>query len=471
MKTSLLKLAYGLFIFALVANTAQAQVKIYDHFDYAPGALIGQGGGIGWTGNWVWNEAKPTAVLLNGEVVSGNLFTTIGNKLRVGGDKYAGGDNPARNFTNIANDGSSVFWVGFNLQMKCQVGFIDFGGVSLFNGTVEGPYIGVSANGYIRIADCFKTDAFSSTAYGDVYGDALITENHYYIAKFTFLPLNRCRVDLWADYTGTTPPRVGSSTEDPDTGDITYIRTDGWQATGYFGKEPKADGTGNEKALAFNRVRLASSSKPVTEDLLAVPPRLAYDTYTEFDGLRISSTFFAKDNLTISPLTGVKLSASATANGNLVSWTSESQVNVASLAIERKNEAGVFVNISGPLSVSTTSFKDNNPLDGTNYYKLVSTDNDGKKGTFGPVSVKGLDSDETSVYPNPVTNGELNVVAGKQSINSVSLFDLAGKRVSFKAGNSATKKVTLSTQSLLKGVYILEIKGSKSSSTKKVVVN
>jgi hypothetical protein len=76
----------------------------------------------------------------------------------------------------------------------------------------------------------------------------------------------------------------------------------------------------------------------------------------------------------------------------------------------------------------------------------------------------------SSFYPNPVTGGEkLNVVADKESLKSVSIIDLSGKKVASQEVNGS--KAEISTQDLAKGVYILEVVGSKTTSRNKVVIN
>lgn len=440
MKTNLLKVALGLFLLTLTVSNVKAQIYALENFNYPVGDLIDKTGGSGWTGPWVWNEAKPSAVLLNGQVVAGNLpGNNIGNSITVGGDKYAGGDNPGRNFTAQPNVNGKSYWLSFSYKQSTPGQH--FAGLSLFDGTTENVYIGATGDN-ISIGNCWPEDGtFNNDDKGSIVGLASILKSHFYIAKMTFLGGKKVRVDLWADYTGITEP-VAADTEPT------------FQCTGYY----------FDNAGAFSRVRLSSSS-PVP------PPALQLQqSFAQFDGVSISN-LFANVVQPPSPLTGVKLKASSTATGNLVSWTSESQINVVSLAVERKDASGAWVNISGPLAVSTTSFKDTNPLVGDNYYQLVSTDVDGTTGEHGPAFAAGLEGDATTFYPNPVTGGELNVVAGKQAINSVSLFDLSGKRVSFKNNSGASSKVTVSTLSLKKGVYILEVNGQKSTSRNKVVIN
>lgn len=431
MKTNLLKIALGLFLLTITVSNVKAQVTVGENFDYPVGALIGKNGGYGWAGPWIWNEAKPSAVLTNGEVVDGNVNGNVtGRSLKVAGDKYVGGDNPAREVTPILNVAGTSVWLGFSFVVKTESAH--FAGISYFSGASEHMYLGFGNFGLMNMGKGFPDATYNLDDEGYIYSSGTIaTDEHYYISKCTFFGGGKMRVDTWTDYVGTTEPTLSDPT---------------FEFTCYFNNAP-----------SITKIRLSSSADPGTG-------------YSLFDGLRMSSTYFTKANENL-PLTNVVLKAISTANGNLISWTSESQDKVASLSVERKDASGAWVNISGSLSAKATSFKDTNPLAGDNYYQLVSKDIDGTTQAYGPAFVAGLEVDATTFYPNPVTNGELNVVAGKQAINSVSLFDLAGKRVSFKANSSSASKITVNTLSLKKGVYILEVNGKKSTSRNKVVIN
>lgn len=431
MKTNLLKITSGLFLLALTVGNVKAQVTVGENFDYPVGALIGQNGGFGWAGPWVWNEAKPSAVITNGEVVEGNINGNVtGKSLKIAGNKFDGGDNPGREVTPILNVAGTSVWLGFSLVVKTPTAH--FAGVSYFSGTTEHMYVGVGPINLMKIGEGFPDDTYNPDDKGYVVsGATLATDEHYYISKCTFFGGSKMRVDTWTDYVGATEPTL----DDPS-----------FEFTSYFDNAP-----------SITRIRLASSADPGTG-------------FSLFDGLRMSSTYFTKANETL-PLTNVVLKAISTVKGNLVSWSSDTQTNVASLSVQRKDASGAWVTISNTLGAKETSFTDANPLSGDNYYQLVSKDFNGSTKAYGPAFVAGLEVDATTFYPNPVTGGELNVVAGKQAINSVSLFDLSGKRVSFKTNSSSAPKVTLNTSSLNKGVYILEVNGQKSTSRNKIVIN
>jgi hypothetical protein len=86
-----------------------------------------------------------------------------------------------------------------------------------------------------------------------------------------------------------------------------------------------------------------------------------------------------------------------------------------------------------------------------------------------PIAIKPVVKSNSSYYPNPVTGGELNVIAKEESLKTVSIIDLSGKKVASQAVSG--QKALINTQSLPKGVYILEVVGSKTTSRNKLVIN
>ena len=73
---------------------------------------------------------------------------------------------------------------------------------------------------------------------------------------------------------------------------------------------------------------------------------------------------------------------------------------------------------------------------------------------------------EFSVYPNPVTNGTVNITANNNEAISVSVFDVLGKQV---LAQNVTNK-TLNVSSLNAGMYILKLSQNGNSTTKKLVI-
>ena len=73
----------------------------------------------------------------------------------------------------------------------------------------------------------------------------------------------------------------------------------------------------------------------------------------------------------------------------------------------------------------------------------------------------------TQVYPNPAKDN-LNIVSYAELINSVEVYNLSGQKVLSKKVNATTTRIN--TNSLSKGVYIVDIKSKVSSVKKKVII-
>ena len=73
----------------------------------------------------------------------------------------------------------------------------------------------------------------------------------------------------------------------------------------------------------------------------------------------------------------------------------------------------------------------------------------------------------TEVYPNPAKDN-LNIVSYAELINSVEVYNLSGQKVLSKKVNATTTRIN--TNSLSKGVYIVDIKSKVSSVKKKVII-
>ena len=76
-------------------------------------------------------------------------------------------------------------------------------------------------------------------------------------------------------------------------------------------------------------------------------------------------------------------------------------------------------------------------------------------------------SDLVKIYPNP-GNGLFNLESDKE-IESLELFNLYGLKLNYKI-TSAVKSTQIDLSDLKKGVYLLHVKCSNSSQTKKVVI-
>lgn len=424
MKTNLLKLAAGL-CFSVVTLTANAQVDAVENFDYPAGALAGLNGGTGWDGAWKKGIYAPEVDNdpANAQVVAGNTgVNTVGNHVEFKGG-WTGGRH--RLLANpVINEVGTSFWAGFIYQAEPDM---QYGGFSFFNSDAsdaEKGYVGRGDGNVISSNGSWPDNTFTGPS-GDIFGSVSVLTPHYYLVHVTMFGDLKVRYDVWADYFGATAPMADF--EEP-----TYQYTAWKNTVGSITQIRCAHATDNGKG--------------------------------SFDGVKLNTNYF--QTIAPVPLDLISLTAKSTATGNLLSWDYASNDGVASISVSRKGDNGEFTVIKQGLPKDAKSFIDTNPLPGTNYYLLSSTDNDGtvKEYTNFIKSVKGFEVEPT-FFPNPSTGGVVNVVAGNGAVKSVSIFDLTGKKVASKAGAGA-----VSTSSLAKGVYIIEITSDKSTTRNKLVV-
>lgn len=153
------------------------------------------------------------------------------------------------------------------------------------------------------------------------------------------------------------------------------------------------------------------------------------------------------------PISLTSFTASPESNGARISWTTESELDNDYFTLFRSWDGEVWEEITrikgagNSKSELNYEYFDRSPvLDEVGYYKLRQTDYDGQYEEFEPISVRHLESNVVSIYPNPVQN---TLTVSKK--NSFKVFDLTGKEVKIKALTSTDFDVS----HLNSGVYIL----------------
>lgn len=85
------------------------------------------------------------------------------------------------------------------------------------------------------------------------------------------------------------------------------------------------------------------------------------------------------------------------------------------------------------------------------------------------IEILGLENNtqETfSIYPNPASNGYVNITSFFSGVKTVSVYDILGKKVM----NTTISSSILNISELKSGVYILKIIQNEISTTKKLVI-
>jgi hypothetical protein len=163
----------------------------------------------------------------------------------------------------------------------------------------------------------------------------------------------------------------------------------------------------------------------------------------------------------------------------LLNWSTANEVNNDHFEVERSSDGTSFTSIgtvaAGNASSSTQhySFTDNNPLSGTDYYRLKQVDKDGAYHYSSIVQVNIPVSNALwLVYPNPAVSK--TSVAVKTDLNNVELVltNANGQTVySLKLPKvNAGQSIDIPLSNLAKGVYLLKVQSDKGNRTDKIVV-
>ena len=100
---------------------------------------------------------------------------------------------------------------------------------------------------------------------------------------------------------------------------------------------------------------------------------------------------------------------------------------------------------------------DNNPFPGINYYRLKMVDVPGNF-TYSQLVVIRLTGNKVPLlYPNPATTS-VNILQGTDAIESLTLYDLMGRRLLHMDDVNKTTLLSISLSNLPKATYIIEIR-------------
>ncbi|HBY68279.1 MAG TPA: T9SS C-terminal target domain-containing protein, partial [Flavobacteriaceae bacterium] len=84
----------------------------------------------------------------------------------------------------------------------------------------------------------------------------------------------------------------------------------------------------------------------------------------------------------------------------------------------------------------------------------------------GTLGLSNNTENQFSMYPNPASNGYVNIVSKVNGEKQVAVFDVLGKQII----NTTLTGERLNIAALTSGVYIVKIKQGNTSITKKLIV-
>ena len=150
-------------------------------------------------------------------------------------------------------------------------------------------------------------------------------------------------------------------------------------------------------------------------------------------------------------------------------------MNVAYFTIEKSNDGESFYEIGQVEGHGTSkvrqdySFADETPTFGRAYYRLTEGDYDARQIHLKVIAINFTVAKVANVYPNPVTNGQLNIDLNFVPENEVlvSIVDLRG--VTLSEFNLNKQNVTIPLQ-VSAGMYLLMVKSNDFKSTRRILV-
>jgi len=156
------------------------------------------------------------------------------------------------------------------------------------------------------------------------------------------------------------------------------------------------------------------------------------------------------------PVKLIDFAAKANGKAVILNWETASEINNDKFVIERSVDGNYFIpfgEVKGKGIAALYNYRDANPVNGYNYYRLKQLDLDG---TFAYSEVKTvkftLSEEAVKLYPNPVVNS-FTILGTAKKVSAVSLTDLLGKTIPCSYSNH---KVEVPNQ-LPNGIYLVKI--------------
>ncbi len=167
------------------------------------------------------------------------------------------------------------------------------------------------------------------------------------------------------------------------------------------------------------------------------------------------------------PVTYTGITARNEGKVNRLKWKVENEFNIKQYSIERSVDGRAFKQAGTLNAAGIVKYEwlDESPFSGTNYYRVLAIEADGKIKYSNIVSAVTSSTGSISIYPNPVINKILNLSfenlsAGRYLVN---IFDRTGRKISATFvdyhGGATSKLISLEKASA-KGIYYLSVTGN-----------
>ncbi len=257
----------------------------------------------------------------------------------------------------------------------------------------------------------------------------------------------------------------------PHTYSVGVARTITAGSSAYFIIAINISGTGN--ATAGNTIKLDGALNPVVFGFTAVPNIV--NSQTDVAGIKTISG--------VLPVTFLGLRAYQNQSGINIEWQVASESGIKNYTVERSVDGVLFNSIGDNMpggtttSLKTYSLIDKQAVEGTNFYRIVAVNLDGKKEYSSIVKFhfnKGFEG--ISIYPNPIVkNGQFNLQLQNLSKGLYHLYIYNGqgqmlhKQLIDHAGGSSVQPI--SAIGIARGVYSIELLSNGQKYVRTIIVD
>ncbi len=191
----------------------------------------------------------------------------------------------------------------------------------------------------------------------------------------------------------------------------------------------------------------------------------------------LNNSFFiaTSDPADVLPITLASFNANVVDNKVNLNWQTANEINADYFSVQRSEDGTTWetikkVDATGANSNSTTNYsaEDDNPFNGTSYYRLIEVDKNGKQ-TASDIRKVNIGNNNASiiVYPNPATD-KISISFPKANRYEISFITISGQIVHRYSANDT--HIDLNVSELSAGIYFINISDGTNSETKKIVV-
>ena len=184
-------------------------------------------------------------------------------------------------------------------------------------------------------------------------------------------------------------------------------------------------------------------------------------------------SLFNFDTLTINgvlPISELTFTALKENNSVKLYWKTTNEINTSHFNIQRSANGTSFTNFGSVTARNISgnndyNFRDVNPIDGVNFYRLQMVDIDGKTTYSSIIKILFTGMNGLQVFPNPATN--MISLKGLQSNGIFKIMASDGKLVKQISVTASSMLVDIST--LAKGMYILQYNNEEKTAQIKII--